>query len=51
MENMIVVQIRKRMDNIIGIHVCLISWMNFDYKEMVEKNAFLANLKHQYCVS
>ena len=29
----------------------LISRMNFDDKEMVERKAFLANLKHQYHVS
>ena len=34
-----------------GIQVCLISWMNFDYEENGGKKAFLANPKHQYHVS
>ena len=32
-ENMIVVLITKKMEIITSIQVCLISWMNFDYKE------------------
>ena len=34
-----------------NIHVCLISQMNFDYKENEGKKAFLANSKHQYRAS
>ena len=34
-----------------GIHISLISWMNFDYKENGGNKAFLANPKHQYHVS
>ena len=40
---MIVVPITKRMEFIMSLQVCLISWMNFDYKENGEKKAFLAN--------
>ena len=50
MENMIAMPIIKRMEIVMGIHVCLILWMNFDYKENGGKNAFLANPKHQYHV-
>ena len=32
-ENMIVIPITKKMEIVIGIQVCLISQMNFDYKE------------------
>ena len=32
-ENMILVPITKRMENILSIQVCFISWMNFNYKE------------------
>ena len=39
------------MEIIMGIQVCLFSRMNFEFKEMVERRAFLANLKHQYRVS
>ena len=45
-ENMIVVPITKRMDVVMSTQVCLISWINFDYKEN-ERKAFLANPKHQ----
>ena len=31
--------------------VCLIWWINFDYKENGGEKAFLANPKHQYCAS
>ena len=31
-ENMIVVPITKRIDIITRIYVCVISWMNFEYK-------------------
>ena len=48
---MIVVQITERMENNMSIHVCLISWMNFAYKENGGKKVFLANPKHQYHVS
>ena len=50
-ENMIVVLITKRMEIIMNIQLCLISQMNFDYKENAGKKALLANLKHQYLVS
>ena len=50
-ENMIVVPITKRMETITSIQVCLISQMNFYYKKNSVKNAFFANLKHQYRVS
>ena len=50
-ENMIVVVITKRMEIVIGIQVCLNSWMNIDYKENGGKKALLPNLKDQYCVS
>ena len=39
------------MEIIISIQVCLLSQMNFDYKENGGKKAFLANSKLQYCVS
>ena len=51
MRNMIVMPITKRTEIIMSIQVCLISWMNFDYKENGGKKAFLANPKHQYHVS
>ena len=44
-------EVTKRMEIVIGIQVCLISWINIDYKENGGKNAFLVNLKHQYRVS
>ena len=50
-ENIIVVAKAKRIDIIKGIEVCLISRMNFDYKENGGKKAFLLNPKHQYRVS
>ena len=50
-ENMIVMPIKKRMETIMSIQVCLISRTNFDYKENGEKKAFLANTKQQYRVS
>ena len=50
-DNMIVVPITKRMEIVISIQVCIISWMNFDYEENVGKKAFLANPKLQYRVS
>ena len=48
---MIIVLITKRMEIIMSIHVCLISQINFDYKENGGKKGFLANPKHQYHVS
>ena len=41
-ENMIVVPIRKRMEITMSIDVCLISRINFDYKENGGKKSFLA---------
>ena len=49
-ENMIVVPITKRMEIIMSIQVCLISRMNFDYKDNSGKG-FLTSPKHQYGVS
>ena len=49
-ENMIVVPITKRKKIIMYIHVCLISWTNFDCMKNGGKKAFLANPKHQYHV-
>ena len=49
-ENMIVVPNNKKKGDYCE-HVCLISWMNIDYKENDEKKNFLANPKHQYHVS
>ena len=51
MENMITMPITKRMEIVIGIQVCLVSWMYFDYKENGGKIAFLANPNQQYRVS
>ena len=51
MENMIAMPTTKRMEIVMGIQVCLLSWMNFDYKENGGKKAFPANPKHQYRVS
>ena len=51
MENMIAMPIKKGMEIVMGIQVCLISWMNFDYTENGGKKSFLANPTHQYCVS
>ena len=50
MENMIAMPITKKMEIVIGNQVCLILWMNFDYKENAGKKALLANPKHQYRV-
>ena len=49
--NIIIVPITKKMDIIMNIQVCLISHMNFGYKENGGKKAFLTNPKHQYHVS
>ena len=43
---MIVNPITKRMEIIIQIKVCPISWMNFDYTENGAKKALHANPKH-----
>ena len=51
MENMIAMPITKQMEIVVGIQVCLISWMDFYYKENGGKTAFLVNPKHQYHVS
>ena len=48
---MIIVLITKRVEIIMSIQVCLISWMNINNKEIVERKAFLANPKHQDYVS
>ena len=48
---MIAKPITKRMENVIGIQLCLVSLMNFDYKENGGKRALLANPKHQCHVS
>ena len=50
-ENTIVVPITKRKKIIMCIHVCLISWTNFDCMKNGGKKAFLANPKHQHHVS
>ena len=50
-ENMIATPITKRMEVVMSILVCRISWMNFDYEENAGKKALLENAKHQYCVS
>ena len=39
------------MEIIISIQVHLISWMNFNYKGMMDRKAFLAKPKHQHRVS
>ena len=48
---MIVVPITKGVEIIMSIHVCLISWMNLNYKEKDAKKAFPANTKHENRVS
>ena len=50
-ENIIIVPTTKRMDIITSIKVYLILGMSINYKKNDGKKAFLANLKHQYCVS
>ena len=50
-ENLIVMPITKRIEIVMRIQVCLISRMNFDFKENGGKNALLANPKSQYRVS
>ena len=41
----------KRMEIVMSIQVCLISWMNFYYEENSGKKILLANPKHQYHAS
>ena len=48
---MIVVQKTKGMEIVMTIQVCVISWMNFYFKENGGKKALLANPKLQYRVS
>ena len=50
-KNTIVVPTTKRMEIIIRIQVCLISWMNFDSMKNGRKKALLANPNNQYRVS
>ena len=50
-DNKTTMPITRRMEIDMRIQVCLILWMNFDYKEIGGKDAFPANLKHQYRVS
>ena len=50
-DNMIVVTITKRIEIVMSIQVCLISQINFDYKENNGKNSIFANPKQQYRVS
>ena len=50
-ESFITVPITKKMEIIMCIHVCPISWMNLHYTRNGEKKAFLANPKHQYRVA
>ena len=45
MENMIVMPITKRMEIIMSIQVCLISWMNINYKENRGKKSFSCKSK------
>ena len=48
---MIVVPLTKGMEIIMSVQVCLISRMNFDYKEKGRHKAFRTNPKNQYHVS
>ena len=50
-EHMIVMPITKRMEIVMSVQVCLISRINFDYKENGGRKAFLPNPKHQYHAS
>ena len=49
-DKMIVVPIVNRIEIITSIQVCLILWMNINYKENGEKKTFLTIPKHQYRV-
>ena len=51
MEKTIALPVTKRIKIVMGIQVCLISWLNFDYKENGRKKAFPTNSKHQCRVS
>ena len=44
-ENMIVVPMIKRMEIIMSIHICLIRWMNFGYKENARMKGFSCKSK------
>ena len=44
-ENMIVVPAAKKVEIVTSIQVCIISWMNFEYKENGGKNSFSYNSK------
>ena len=46
MGKMIALPVTERIEIIMGIQVCLISRMNFDYKENGGKKAFPAKPKH-----
>ena len=50
-ENVIIVSITKRMEIITSVHVCLISWMNFNYSENSGKKSFSRNPNHQDRIS
>ena len=50
-DNVFMVPITTIMKIILRIQVCLIGWINFDYKENGGKKAFITNPKHQNCVS
>ena len=39
------------MEVIASIQVCIISWLNFDYKENGGQKVFLTHSEHQYHVS
>ena len=41
----------KKMEIVMSIQVCLVSWMNFDYEENGGKKVLLANPKHHDHVS
>ena len=43
--NKIVVPLKTRMEIITSIQVCIISWMDFDYKENGEKKSFSCESK------
>ena len=43
--NMIIMPLTKRMETITSIQVCIISWMNFDYKGSGGKKSFFCKSK------
>ena len=45
MDNKIVVPIAKEMEIIMSIQVCLVLWMNLDYRENGGKKSFSCQLK------